>query len=358
MRSPYRVAVWGPGFMGQAAIRELVRLPETDLVGVFAYNESKNGVDAGTLAGIEPIGVKATTKANEILTLKPECVIYTARDFGDYRSDSDIIALLEAGINVVTVLSYQYPKTRGREAEQRLIDAGRKGGATLHGTGLDPGFLYERLAALMTGISNDIQYIRLDEYFNCGNVGAEFLRTFGFGNTLDEIEKDPIAGKNANNYLSMAIQYMADKLGVPLKRIEMFHRHKVVDHEESIPGLKLKAGMVGTVSFEWKGYTHDERPMFQIQVNWYLNDNLRPAGVPSNYYWILVTEGIPSSRVGVEITGSFEKNLDILPQNPVSPGWLGTIIPAIQAIPLVINAEPGIYVSAMPDIHWKPDMRG
>jgi len=37
-RSPYRVAVWGPGKMGRAAIREIIRLPETELVAVLGYN--------------------------------------------------------------------------------------------------------------------------------------------------------------------------------------------------------------------------------------------------------------------------------------------------------------------------------
>jgi hypothetical protein len=173
MRAPYRIAVWGPGVMGQCAIRELVRLPETELVGVLAYSEAKNGVDVGTLAGVDPIGLTATTDAQAIIALKPDCVIHTARDFGDYRSDNDIVMLLEAGINVITVLSYQYPRARGKDVEQRFIDAGERGGATLHGNGVDPGFMYERLAALMTGVSNDIQYIRLEEYFNVSSVGAE-----------------------------------------------------------------------------------------------------------------------------------------------------------------------------------------
>ena len=358
MRAPYRVAVWGPGVMGQCAIREIIRLPETELVGVLAYSESKRNADAGTLVGGTPNGIKVTLNPKDILSLKPDCVIYTAQDFGDFQSDADILMLLEAGINVVTVLAYQYPRSRGIEVEQRFIDAGRKGGATLHGNGIDPGFLYERLAALMTGLSNDIQYIRLEEYINCSTLGAQILGLYGFGNTTEEIKENPIAAKMAGNYLSMGMHYLADKLGAPLKRIEQFHRHILTEHDQSIPGTyDIKAGTVGTVAFEWKGYTGADQPMFQIQVNWYLNENLRPANVPNDDYWILEIEGIPSTRVGLEIKGSMLNNLKISPQNPGPPAYLATVIPAIQAIPLVVNAPPGIYLSAMPDAHWKPDMR-
>jgi hypothetical protein len=154
------------------------------------------------------------------------------------------------------------------------------------------------------------------------------------------------------------MHYLADNLGVPIRRIEQFHHHTVVTRDESIPGVyEVKAGTIGIVSFEWKGYTANDHPMFQIQVNWYLNDNLRPKVAVGDNYWIVEIEGLPSTRVGLEVKGSFVKNLDIHPKNPGPPAYLVTIIPAIQAIPLVVDAAPGIYVSAMPEVHWKPDMR-
>jgi 2,4-diaminopentanoate dehydrogenase len=357
-RAPYRIAVWGPGVMGQCAIREVVRLPETELVGVLAYSAAKIGVDAGALAGIDNVGVKATTEAQEIVGLKPDCVIHTARDFGDYRCDDDIVMLLEAGINVISLLTYQYPAARGAEVEQRFIDAGKRGGATLHGNGIDPGFMYERLAALMTGLANDIQYIRLEEYFNVSSVGAEIIGLFGFGTKLAEIKENPVAATMASNYLTMGMHYLADNLGLPLKRIEQHHRHKLVDRDESIPDVFLaKAGTIGTVSYEWRGYTDDDKPMFQIQVYWYLNENLRPDGVVGDNHWIVEVEGVPSTRLSLEVKGSFAQNLALAPQNPAPLLYLLSIVPAVQAIPLVVDAEPGIYVSAMPDVHWKPDLR-
>ena len=97
LRSPYRVAVWGPGKMGQAAIREIVRLPETELVAVLGYNRENDGADVSKLIGGPPTGVKVTTSMDKMVEAKPEVVIHTARDFGDFRADAEIIRLLEAG---------------------------------------------------------------------------------------------------------------------------------------------------------------------------------------------------------------------------------------------------------------------
>lgn len=99
----YRVAVWGPGSVGTAAIRELILLPETCLVAVFAYSKAKIGVDAGVLVGMQPIGVLTTGDTAVFLSAKPECVVYAARDFGDTRGEDDIAMLLEAGVNVISV---------------------------------------------------------------------------------------------------------------------------------------------------------------------------------------------------------------------------------------------------------------
>jgi hypothetical protein len=359
MREPYRVAVWGPGTMGQGTIREIIRLPETKLVSVFAYSADKHGVDVGLLLGGERVGILATTKFEELVAAKPEVVIHTARDFGDFRSDEEIVRLLEAGINVISVLPYQYPAARGLDVHRRFEQAGIKGNATLHGTGIDPGFLYERLAAVMTGLSNDIQYVRLEEYFNCANlVDHKILELFGFGTPLEELERDSVAATLAHNYLTMGMHYLADMLGIPIKRIERKSYHKVIEQDERIAcGFEARAGSVGTVSFEWKGYTEDEKPMFQIQTFWYLTSSLKPSAAKGDDYWIIEIEGIPSCRLGLELKGSIAQNLSITRASPTPAAYLATLVPAIQAIPAVIEAKPGVLVPDMPQFHWRPDMR-
>lgn len=358
MREPYRVAVWGPGVAGQCAIRELIRLPETELVAVFAYSESKNGMDAGTMSGVEPVGIKVTTDLDEFLAVKPEVVLHTARDFADFRADDDIVRMLEAGINVITVLTYQYPMARGEAFHQRFHQAGVKGGATLHGNGIDPGFLYERLAPVMTGISNDIDHIRLEEYFNLKTVTTEMIAGFGFGNTLEEIENNTFSATYAGNYLTMGMHYLADHLGEPITRIERISHHVVSEEGTSVPGVyEIDPGTVGMVSYEWKGYTAEDKPLYQIQVNWYLNDSMRPEAAQGDEFWVMEVEGVPSTRIGLQMKGSIARDELVSKKNPGPAAYVATIIPCIQSIPEVVDAEPGVLVTEMPSVHWKPDMR-
>ncbi len=58
--SSLRVVVWGTGGVGARAIRAVVRRADLELVGVWVHSPVKVGQDAGSLAGIEPVGVAAT----------------------------------------------------------------------------------------------------------------------------------------------------------------------------------------------------------------------------------------------------------------------------------------------------------
>ena len=95
-----RVAVWGSGNMGRAAIRAVVAHPALELTGVVS--RSRAGEDAGTLAGLQPLGVLASPDLAEA-----DAVAYMAS--GDLRPDeaaADIARCLRAGAVVVTPSLY------------------------------------------------------------------------------------------------------------------------------------------------------------------------------------------------------------------------------------------------------------
>ena len=77
----YRVILWGPGSIGSELLTAIIdHRDDLEIVGVTVYSDAKNGVDAGTLVGRDPIGVAATTDVDEIVALDADCVIYTPRN--------------------------------------------------------------------------------------------------------------------------------------------------------------------------------------------------------------------------------------------------------------------------------------
>ena len=151
----YRVIVCGTGGVGTAVLREALRLPWIDVVGVQVYTSAKAGVDAGELLRLPAAGIMTTADPDEIAALDADCVLYCARDFGDWRSNDVLIRLLESGKNVVTSLAYFRTESHKPEVVERLEDACRRGGTSLHATGLNPGYIGERLGVRCSRLDGD-----------------------------------------------------------------------------------------------------------------------------------------------------------------------------------------------------------
>jgi 2,4-diaminopentanoate dehydrogenase len=358
MRKPYRVAVAGPGGLGACSIREVLRLPEMELVGVLAYSPDKNGVDAGTLASTAPCGVKATTNFAEFLKLDAEVVIFTGRDFGDWRADEQILALLEAGKNVVTPLPYHYLKARGADIEAKFDAAAKKGNATLHGSGITPGFFNERLAMLLTGLTNDVTHIKFQEFFNAEPLAGalQTLQLFGFGSPKEVAEQNLAVAMMAENYLQEPILFAAEKLGIKIDRIERKPQLKTTDKLIKTPAMDILPGTVGCVSYAWTAYSNG-KPFYTTEVYWFLGDGMRPDGCVGNDFWTVQIEGRPSLKVTVASQASYAENLYMRPDEPSPPGYTLTVVTMVQAIPALIAAPAGLMQPEMPQFHWKQDQR-
>src|ERR1700676_1157763 len=100
----YRVVQWSVGGVGRQALRALVRSRDFELVGVFSHDESRVGRDAGDLVGLElETGIKATSDADSLLGLRPDCVVFTS--IGETRpraAVADLVQILSSGANVVS----------------------------------------------------------------------------------------------------------------------------------------------------------------------------------------------------------------------------------------------------------------
>src|SRR6476646_812534 len=98
-----KVVEWSTGTVGRHAIAGILARPELELVGVWVSSAAKDGKDVGELAGLEPLGITATTDKDALLALKPDCIVHTAMtDDRPFEAVADLAKLLRAGINGVS----------------------------------------------------------------------------------------------------------------------------------------------------------------------------------------------------------------------------------------------------------------
>jgi 4-hydroxy-tetrahydrodipicolinate reductase len=357
VREPYRVAVWGPGDVGSICIREALRLPELDVVGALVYSDAKAGVDVGTLVGADPIGVSATADRDELLSLDCDVVLHTALDYPGATAIDDFVALLEAGKNVITSHPYNYLEARDPEFRERLSDAAGRGGGTFYATGANPDFVGHRLAMTLTGYSNDIRQIKIEEYFDCvQQANPGILQVIGLGGDPGQaMDENSPALWYQKQYWFQMIRHLADEMGVSLSRIEAASYSEPAPHRLESPVLTIEPGRVGRVAYESTGYVGEDA-FIVMRVGWYLTAAMKPDGVTSECQWIFSIEGRPSTRTVLSVEPSLSK-LDNMAGEPAAPGYVGFAVTLIQAIPSVVAAPRGIRPTDIPPVHFKRDMR-
>ena len=356
MREPYKVILVGTGGIGQAVLKELIRCPEFELVGVLAFKPRKDGVDVGELLGREPMGLKVTTDKEAMVSLEADCVVYCGYFPMPHLAgpmDELVIRMLESGKHVVTPACYHYPHLHGEAYVEKFENACRQGNSCLHGTGENPGFWFERLALTLTGLCNDVDYIKLDEYCNLAiTTGDEKMwKAAGFAVSVEEAEKLGAYRETWNKHyfvetLNLASMSLFGKL---LDHFEFKSEHHVCDEafELSVAGgdpfdMAFPKDTVYAVTHSFHGYVDGERKLYAACNN-FLSPAHNPFPGKQDSTWDIEIEGKPTSiRCNIAAQASFRDNLIFYPDDTTSPLYYASIAPITQAIPVLCGHEPGI----------------
>ncbi|MFA4836411.1 MAG: hypothetical protein WC749_10130 [Dehalococcoidia bacterium] len=350
MKPAYRVIVWGPGIVGSALIREILKKPELKLVGVRAYNPQKNGKDVGEVFGMgTPVGVRMTTNENEIFALDADVVLFCPNMSTQVEIDSEatntVCRLLESGKNVITSIGWWYPPYHSQALADKLQNACKKGKTCLHSTGVNPGWLYERIVTTLTGASTSISYIKVQELSDNRSIDSANM-IFGLGYGQDLSEKPWIENVGDRGY-SETLAATCAILGVKLDRIESEKKYFVAREDIKLIPTTVKKGTRAGVNLLYHAIVEGRR-FITLEEIWYIDLRDLPEGLlPGDYYTITI-EGQPVSiRCKFEMLASAEKNIEFREGDRTTPAYYATAVPMIQTIPIVCGAKPGIiYANA------------
>jgi hypothetical protein len=336
----YKVIQWATGEVGTLCVREIVRRPELELIGLRVYSPDKDGRDAGDVVGIEPTGVIATCDRQAIIDSDADCVIHAPLAANMQELDDDVVALLESGKNVISTAAYFAPEFRGQEVADRLQAACEKGGTTLMGTGVEPGFMFERVMPTLTGMCTDVDSIRLVEVIDAANHPAAVMisEALGIGKPLSEVTKDSPFGQYFCAFFSEMATAAARAIGVKFDSIEAG-----LDVAPASRDLKIAVGTVakGTVAGDryWVNGIVDGKTFIRVEVYWLVEPGVIGWPAPADrYQWQIEIAGRPSVRMLLDALPSLDGSGE-----PYDPGFYATMATAVNAVPYVCEAAPGLF---------------
>ncbi len=329
----HRVIQFGTGNVGRMCATSVMRHPEMELVGVFVTNPAKAGRDAGELLGTEPLGLEAIDDLDALCALEADVVLHaplpSMQVNDDPLHDERVICrLLESGKNVITTVGYVYPKAYGADVVERLEAACRAGGASVHGTGANPGFMSELLPLTLSGMSDRIDRVYVVEAssFHRYPSADVIIGMLGMGKTPEEFE--PFTARYRawlTALFSESVWMVADGLGVPLDRVESSLEIRTAAEAHDIAAGHIPAGGVAAHRWLWEGMVGD-RAVIVLEAVYRTQPKEAPEWTTAHSF---VIEGEPTFRF--EVGAGW-----------CSDGLLATAAHAVNAIPAVVGAAPGI----------------
>ncbi|MET0386898.1 MAG: dihydrodipicolinate reductase [Polyangiales bacterium] len=346
IRDEYRVVQWATGNIGLRALRAVIEHPRLRLVGVYVHSDAKAGRDAGELCGLPPNGVKTTRSIDDIIALKPDCVLYMPQgcDF------DELTRLLGAGINLITTRSeLNNPEGLDPAVRERIEDACRRGQSTIHGTGISPGFITEAFPLLLTSIQRRLDCLRIHEFADVSSRNSPTLlfEIMGFGRQpmpqVDAARAAYLAGS-----FGPSLRLVARAIGLPLDDVTAKGEVAVASRHVQIAAGMIERGTVAaqrtTISGQRGGQT-----LLSFSANWYCSTDIDAD-------WDLRETGWH-----VEVVG--DTPLDIQIHSPVPAERWADVSPnltahrPVNAVPYVCAATPGIRTTAdlpqiIADLRW------
>ncbi len=330
-----RVIQWATGGVGRAAVAGVVAHPELELVGCWVHSPDKAGRDVGELCGIGPIGIAATDDVDTLVALEADCVIYSP-----IMADPAVVArLLASGKNVVTPLNWFFP---GGRDESAIEEACRRGGSSVHGTGIHPGGITERFPLAVSALSQSITHVRAEEFSDIRSYGAPGVvgDIMLFGRTPEEAAASMMPAILGDGF-RQSVAMVGHALGFALDpELSVSHEVAVATAPIDSPIGAIAPGRIAAQKFCWEA-TVRGAPVIAVRTNWFMGQaHLDPA-------W---TFGPKGERFEVEVTGDPTSTVTFHGWHPASieaglernPGIVATATHCVSAVPAVVAAEPGI----------------
>jgi len=328
-----RVVQWTTGNVGRQSAIAIANNPGLELVGCYAWAPDKVGRDVGELCGVPPMGVTATDDVDALLALRPDCVVYNPM----WPSTDELVRILGAGVDVVTTAAFINGRRLGADRE-RLVAACERGGSSLFGTGINPGFV-ELLAIVVAGVCDRIDKITITEAAHTmGYDSPDTEKPAGFGRPIDDPNLQKMT-RDGTAVFGEAVAMVADALGVELDDVVCAAEYAKATEDLDLGSWRIAAGCVAGIAASWQGRIRD-RTVVELNVKWKKAFVLEPDWKIEDGH-VIEVQGRPTVRTTLQFLPPPDFEGKTLADFMVL-GHIMTAMPAVNAIPAVVTAPPGI----------------
>jgi 4-hydroxy-tetrahydrodipicolinate reductase len=315
-----KVIQYGLGPIGLGIIEVLLARPCVQLVGAIDIDRAKVGKDVGQLlSNPRKTGILVTDKAADALkSTGPDVVTHATSSYMRIILPQ-LVEILDYGASVVsTAEELTYPFAKYPELAKELDERARKKNVVVLGTGVNPGFLLDTLAVVISGVCQKVNSIRAERVVDASRRRLPLQKKIGAGMSPAEFEKKVAEGTIKHVGLPESVGLISLAMGWKVGEIQERITPVVAEAEVHSDYIKVQPGEVAGVRQVAKGILAGQE-LVVLDLRMYL-------GAPNPHDSVLI-DGTPP--VDMAIRGGVE-------------GDGATPAITVNSIPRIRKLEPGL----------------
>jgi 4-hydroxy-tetrahydrodipicolinate reductase len=323
VKKKIRAIQYGIGPIGASIVKLLREKESIDLVGAIDTDPAKVGRDLGEVVGAPdaPWGVKVSGDAKGVLEQSADVVMHTTSSSLP-KVMEQLLACLDVGSCVVsTCEELSYPFRTYPELAAKLDSAAKESGVALVGTGINPGFVMDKLLVTLAAVSQRIEHASAIRIVDASKRRLPLQKKIGAGMSVDEFRAKVKEGTIKHVGLPESVAMVADSLGLRVDEITETIEPKVALERVETEFLSVEPGQAAGVHQIARGLS-EGRELIYMELQMYVG-----ATDPADKVEL---KGHPN--IGLVIPGG-------------SHGDIATASVAVNSIPVLLEAPSGLRTS-------------
>jgi hypothetical protein len=324
-----RVVQFGVGPIGASIVRLMRQKSSIEIVGAIDNDPAKAGRDLGEIVGASdaPWGIMIVPQAAAALERPTDVVVHTTSSYLPNVID-ELLACLNAGCCIVsTCEELSYPFRKHPQLAARLDAAAKDEGVALVGTGVNPGFVMDKLVLTLSAAAQRVDWARATRIVDASTRRLPLQQKIGAGISPDEFREQAAAGRIKHHGLPESIAMVAEGLGFALDDISETVEPILAEEPVKTEFLQVAPGQVAGVHQIARGTLAGHEKVF-MELQMYVgakqpSDTVELRGEPN----LLMT--IPGGTHGDLATAAIAVNT--IPAILAAPAGLRTV----RDLPLV-----------------------
>jgi hypothetical protein len=331
-----RAIQYGIGPIGAAIVRLLREKNAVEVIGAIDNDPAKAGRDLGEVIGAPdaPWGVPVVADAAALLSKSADIVIHSTSSSLPSVMDQLMECLAAESCIVSTCEELSYPFRKYPELAKKLDEEAKTWGVALVGTGVNPGFVMDKLAITLSSVSQRVEHAKCIRVVDASKRRMPLQKKIGAGMSVDEFRAQVEAGVIKHHGLPESIAMVADALGFALDEITETINPVVAKELVKTEFLEVAPGQAAGVHQIGRGLI---------------------AGVEKIYMELQMYVGARDPHDTIELTGTPSLKLTI-PEG--THGDLATAAVVVNTIPSILAAPAGLRTSRdLPMSFFPPSAR-